>query len=233
MTNNFDLNKFNSFLDKASKTIACDTECQRLKTASELKYKYTEAKNNRVLAEPQYQIAKRNYYTYVAGQNGYNDILDKELNHEAKIMIETFNKLTDEEISKIKSQLQTYDGLLLNFRNVVDLYKKYKIENMKLFKELKNDTNDILTNDRKTFYEDQRNESLNDYYQYILLIIYIIVVICFIVFSLIYPSGFSYKFRIILILIFIALPFIATWILGKIIYAIYWFYDLLPKNVYR
>jgi len=233
MTNNFDLNKFNSFLDAASKTIACDSECQRLRTAQDLKTKYNQAKANLNLAEPQYQVAKSNYYTYTVGQGGYNEILENESNKKADDMVEKFNKIIDEEIAKIKSQLQTYNGLLINFRNVLDLYKKYKIENVKLFKQLKNETHDVLTNDRKTYYEDQENEILNDYYNYILLIIYIIVVICFIIFSLIYPSQFSFKIRLFLILLFVGLPFIATWILGKIIFMIYWLYDLLPKNVYK
>ena len=64
MANNFDLNNFNSFLDAASKTIACDSECQRLKTSEDLKSKYNKAKTNLNLAEPEYQIAKKNYYIY-------------------------------------------------------------------------------------------------------------------------------------------------------------------------
>jgi hypothetical protein len=123
--------------------------------------------------------------------------------------------------------------LLINFRNVFDLYKKYKTENVSLFKELKNETNDVLTNNRKTYYEDEENENLNKYYYYILLFIYIIVVFCFILFSLIYPSQTSFKARVLLILVFISLPFISPWILGKIIYIVYWLFGLLPKNVYK
>lgn len=232
MAKQFDINKFNSFLDKAQKAISCGPDCQREKTAAELKNKYNAAQSNLILAEPQYQAAKRNYYTYVSGQGGYNEMVEKELNKTADNMIIKFNEITDEEIAKIKSQIQIYDGLVLNFRNVVDLFKKYRIENNELFKELKNETNDILTNNRKTYYEDQENERLNSFYYYILLVIYIIVVICFIVFSLIYPSQTSLKSRIGLMILFIVLPFIATWIFGKIIYVIYWLFGLLPKNVY-
>jgi hypothetical protein len=232
MAKQFDINKFNSFLDKAQKAISCGPDCQREKTAQELKNKYNAAQSNLILAEPQYQAAKRNYYTYVSGQGGYNEMVENELNKKVDDMIVKFNEITDEEIAKINSQIQIYDGLLLNFRNVVDLFKKYKIENIALFKELKNETNDILTNNRKTYYEDQENERLNSFYYYILLVIYIIVVICFIVFSLIYPSQTSLKTRIGLMILFIALPFIGTWIFGKIIYIIYWLFGLLPKNVY-
>lgn len=233
MNKQFDINKFNSFLDKAQQAISCGPECQQQKTAEELKNKYNTAQSNLILAEPQYQAAKRNYYTYVSGENGYNEMIENELNKKADDMITKFKETTDEEIAKIKSQIQTYDGLLVNFRNVIDLYKQYKRENITLYKQIKDETNDVLTNDRKTYYEDQENENLNKYYHYILLIIYIIVVICFIVFSLFFPSQTSLKVRIILILLFIGLPFIATWLFGKFIYIVYWLFGLLPKNVYK
>lgn len=233
MNQQFDINKLNTFLDKAQSAISCGPECQKLMTAEELKMKYDKAQSNLVLAEPNYQLAKKNYYTYVSGESVYNEMMEEELANKADNMILKFNERTDEEVEKIKSQIVTYDGLVVNIRNVLDLFKQYKRENTKLFKEIKNKTNDVLTNDRKTYYEEQANDSLNGYYYYIFLTIYIIVVICFIVFSLIYPSQFSFKSRLIYIVIFILLPFVSTWILGKFVYIIYWLFSLLPTNVYK
>lgn len=233
MTNNFDLNKFNSFLNSAAETIACGPKCQQLKKAEQLKDNYLQAESNLTLAEPQFQIAKQNYYTYVSGQAGYNEMMEEEYSQKADMIVEKFKENYGEEITKIKSELATYNGLVINFRNVVDLYKNYKKENILLFKKLKDETNDVLTNERKTFYEDQQIDSLNKYYVYILWTIYVITVICFAIFSLVYPSQTSLLIRIFTLLIFIILPFISTWILGKIIQIIYWLYSLLPKNVYK
>jgi len=233
MSNQFDLNKFNSFLNDATQAISCNSECQRNKAAEKLKNNYLTAKANLHLAQPKYELAKQKYYTYVDGQSGYNEIIEKELQAKADLFDEKFKENYLLEKGKIQSQLQTYDGLLINFRNIVDLYKQYKKENIKLFKQLKDDTNDVLTNERKTYYEDQENGYLNLYYYYFLLIIYCIIVICFLVFSIIYPSAINWKIRVFLGLIFVILPFISTWILGKIIYLLYWLFDLLPKNVYK
>lgn len=232
MTNQFDLNKFNSFLDKATQAISCNSDCQKRQHEQKLKDKYLNARSNLSLAEPEFQLAKKNYYTYVSGENGYNEMIEEELSQAADLIIQTFKENYDDEIGKIKSQLETYNGLLLNLRNVVDLERKYKKENILLYKKLKEDTNDILTNERKTYYEDQQISSLNAYYYYILWIIYIVVVLCLIVFSLIYPSQSSFYTKILLIILFIILPFISTFILGKIIYIVYWLFGLLPKNVY-
>lgn len=233
MSNQFDLNKFNSFLNNATQAISCNSECQRNKAAENLKDKYLTAKSNLHLAQPQYELAKQKYYTYVDGQSGYNDMIEKELQKKADLVNEKFKENYRLEKDKIKSQLQTYDGVLINFRNIVDLYEQYKKENIKLFKELKDETNDVLTNERKTYYEDQENGYLNLYYYYFLLVIYCLIVICFLIFSIIYPSAINWKIRAFLGLIFVILPFISTWILGKIIYLLYWLFDLLPKNVYK
>jgi hypothetical protein len=232
MTNNFDIGKFNSFIQAASQQISCGSECQKEKKAKELKDKYLNAEANLSLAEPQYQISKKEYYSYVNGQDSYNQMLEEEESSRADKITEKINDKITTTINNINSLLQTYDGLLINFRNVLDLFRQYKKENRFLEQKLKDESNDVLINNRKTYYEDQNISSLNSIYYYILLIIYIIVVICFIIFSLIYPSTISLKIKLLLLVVFIALPFISTFILGKIIEFIYWIFNLLPKNVY-
>jgi len=234
MNINFDFNKLNLLLASFAKSITCGPECQRQRKSYELKNKYENAKTNLALADPEYELAKQNYYTYTYGKDGYDDILESEYTKEAEESARLYKKAYQEEISKIKSQLDTYNGLLINFDNVADLYKKYKKENVELFKELKNITNDVLTNQRKTYYKDQEIERSNGYSSYILLLtIYIIVVICFAIFSLMYPSQLSFLFRILLLCVFITLPFVSTWILGIIIQLVYWLFSFIPKNVYK
>jgi hypothetical protein len=160
-------------------------------------------------------------------------MIEDEYTQKADMIAQTFKENYDEEITKIKSELTTYNGLAINFSNVVDLYKNYKKENVLLFKKLKDESNDVLTNERKTYYEDQQNDVLNLYYYYFLVVIYCIVVISFLFFSLIYPSSVDWKIRLFLGLLFIILPFISTLIFGKIIQIVYWLYSLLPKNVYK
>lgn len=232
MTNNFDLDKFNSFIQAASQQVACGTECQRQKKIQQLKDNYLNAEANLKLSRPQYDIAKKEYYSYIDGQSGYNEMIESELSDKADQIAEKFNDKFNKKINNIKSLLQTYNGLLINFRNVLDLFKKYKKNNIFLAKKIKNNSNDILTNERKTYYEDQNIDSLNSVYYYVLLVIYIITVICFVIFSLIYPSQTSWKIKLLLFIVFLALPFISTFVLGKIIELIYWIFGLLPKNVY-
>lgn len=232
MSSQLDLNKFNAFLDAAAKTIACGPECQQQKKKDELKERYDTAEDNLTLAEPQYQIAKQQYYTFSAGQSGYEDMMETEYREKATTVLQSFSQTLDEALSKLNTQLDTYKGLLVNYRNVVDLQKQYQRENAKLFQQWKTNTHDILTNERKTFYEDQQIGVLNGYYQYFLWTAYVLTIACFAAFSLLYPSSFGLRSRIVILGALIALPFISTWLLGKVIQIVYWIIGLLPKNVY-
>lgn len=233
MTNHFDLNKLNAFLDSATEAISCGPECQTNKKAEQLKNVYVNAESNLLLAEPQYEIAKKNYFTFVKGEGQYNEMLENELKQKVDKILNNYNISFDEAIKNIKMQLDSYYGLEINYKNVVDLHQQYKKENRRLFEKLKKDTNDIVTNDRKTYYEDQQIELLNTYYSYLFWFVYVICVVFFIIFSLFYPTQTSFKSRILLIGLFFLLPFISTWLLGKLIQIVNLIFSLLPKNVYK
>jgi hypothetical protein len=174
-------------------------------------------------------LKQQNYVTFSSEKSPQ----EKKIEQEAEEIANETRKKFNEDAANIQTQIQTYKGIFLNYENVVDLYEKYKRENSELFIELKDETNDILTNERKTYYEDQQIDSLKFYYYYFLMTVYVICVISFGIFSLIYPSQITTTAKIVMFLILIALPFISTFILGIIIYLIYELYNLLPKNAYR
>jgi len=232
MSETFNFNYFNELMSKASEAILCNTECQKNKQEELLKQQYLNAKTNLVTASNKENIAEKNYIIFSKGESAYNDFLDNKLQEKAELISKKFLNNFNEESKKIKSNISSYEGILINFRNIVDLYLNYKKENIELFKELKEETNDILTNERKTYYEDQNIDRLKSFYSYFFIIIYILFVVCFVSFSFIFPSIYTWQTRLMLIIFFIILPFISTWIIGIIIYFLYEIYNFLPKNVY-
>jgi hypothetical protein len=232
MVKSFDMSKFNSFIQQASDTIMCNSDCQKQKETDKLKKAYEKAQETLASAPSQLQTAKQKYVVYTQGQTVYDELRDEELAGKATIIADAFKENFEKEVTKIQSQISSYNGLLMNYNNVLELLMKYKIENVELLKDIKKETNDVLTNERKTFYEDQNIGTLKFYYFYFLLSIYVICVICFCVFSLIYSSQTSWMLRLGIFFAFVALPFISTWILGMIIYLVYEGYKMLPKNVY-
>lgn len=233
MSNQFDVTKLKSILDLAKQTVACDADCMRDKVAQGLKEHYEKAKKNALLAEPDMEQARQQYVTFVSGKGTYQKLREKELINEAKNTVKQLSTKHAKEKSEIDTQIKTYNNLITHHKNSKDLLDKYVQENASMTRQLKTQSDHILINERKTFYEDQQNDQLNTYYYSILLILYIIIVCVFGVFSLKYPSTYSWKSRAFMLLFFATLPIISPWILGKIIQILYLVYSLLPKNVYH
>lgn len=227
------LGRFNSLIDQAAEAITCDANCQKQKKTEQLKQKYINAQSNLARGPEQLETARKNYVVYNKGEPAYNHLVEMELTKKATMIATFFENSFNEESKNVLYDVKTYSGLLSNLKNVFELYLKYKQENVKLTKKLKEETNDILTNERKTYYQDQGIDNLKFYYYYFLLIVYIICVILFGVFNFIYPSQMSGKIRAVILIILLILPFISTWILGKIVMMIYSIYGLLPTNVHK
>lgn len=226
-----DLSQFNSFIDSANNTISCDSDCKRKKRISSLKQKMMEAKSNIALAEPDYQLAVKNYLVYTKGETEYNDLMEQQYTSVANDLATTMHEQLAKTTADITQQIESYIGLLVNMQNVVDLYEQYKQENIALAKQLKEDATDIITNERKTYYEDQETE-WTSYVYYILLIVYIISAIGYVVFYLKTNIRMLSIWKIIKLCIVIVIPWLMKWFLRLLVMFVYWVAGLFPKNTY-
>jgi len=128
--------------------------------------------------------------------------------------------------------LSGYNGLYLNMNNVNELLVKYMKENKHLKDDISNVSSDILTNDRKTYYEEQSIDSLKYFYKWMKYIYaFIVVVYLFCIFLV--PSETSMKKEIFIFVLLCLYPFIILPIfrLLNIIYEKIMSY--MPKNVYK
>jgi len=230
--NNIDVNKLNAFLDTANQTLSCDSNCQEKKKISELKKKYLESKTNLLTAPNQVETSYKNYLTYTQGDSAYNEYLDNKLAEKADNIINIFQTNFSEAIKKASELYDTYSGLLLNFAHVVELYTNLLKENVLLELEVKNKTSDVLTNDRKTYYEDQSIESLHFYY-IVLMIIYIIFLLGFAVSIFMFPSSSSKSSLVAILVFFLIYPFICMRIFKFFIEIYNKIIGVLPTNVYK
>ena len=209
---------------------SCDEQCQFRKKAQTLREKCMEAKKYESVDEERALIACRNFYIYAHGKPAWEKHREEELNKKADEIIEKFKERIQKESKEVFQSIDSYNGLYQNVINVVDLYKKLKRENIILKKNIKTETSDALTSDRKTVYEEQGIEGLNFYY-YILLFIYIILLIVFLIAMVTFPSTVELKKKIGIFIGICLLPFISPLILSLIISMAYSIYDILPKNV--
>lgn len=157
-----------------------------------------------------------------------DDKLKEKVENIVSILKNNFNK----SLSETTDLLYSYNSLYLNLNNVLELLIKYLKETYNLEKDIKNTSSDILTNDRKTYYEEQSIDRLKTFYnwmKYLYILIKIIHLICIFVI----PTNLSIQKHILIFILLSLYPFIIdpifnllNWIYQKIV-------SIIPKNVYK
>jgi hypothetical protein len=229
---NFNINDFNNFLTKANETISCDQSCMEKEKSKQLEQNYLDSQTNVASAPEQLFTAKKEYITYTQGESGYNEYIDKELQNNAETITSSYQTKFNNSVERIKANIQVYDGLLINFNNVVDLYKKYKKENNDLEKKLKIKSSDTLTNDRKTYYEDQGVNRLKMYY-YFLLFVYLFIVFVFLLSVFLVKTDVKLSIRLLILFLLIIYPFVCYWFFNFLQKVFLHANSYFPNNVYK
>jgi len=232
MANTFNFNNFNSFLSKAAATIACGSECQKQRTSEQLKQNYLNSQTNLDSAPNQVQVAQQKYITFTQGQQAYNNLNTQQLEKQSQVESTNFQNNFNKEAAEIQLSIDTYSGLYINLQNVYDLFVNYKNENEELYKRLKDETSDTLTNARKTYYEDEGIDNLQFWYYYVLLTFYVIFALSFGILSFIYPSQINWKYRLAIFIGLLVLPFLSTFLLDLFLSILNYIYGFMPKNVH-
>ena len=222
---------FNTLLDRANEINTCDTQCQFLKKSAELKEKYTQSIQNKKTSSQQVEEAQQNYIIFTKGQPVYDDVLDDELKKKALKIGKHIETLLGKETKKIVIDIHSFNAILLNYKNLIDLYKKYKVENLRLKKKIKEEGNDILTNERKTFYENQGQTTLDTFF-YVLTVLYIVSLVAFLIFVFAFPSDLKLVLKLGIFAGLIVFYFVSPYILSFIISILHLIYNAVPKNVH-
>ena len=115
------LDKLNSLISQASDTISCDANCQQQRKADQLKQKYLDAQTNLASAPNQLNTAQKNYLVFTQGLGGYNDANESELRAKAQAIADAFEQNFYDQEAAVNTQIDTYDGLRVNFENIFDL----------------------------------------------------------------------------------------------------------------
>jgi hypothetical protein len=221
-------NKFNDFLSNASKMVSCGpgSECQKQEVSSALEQKYLDAQLNVDVGPLKLQTAKKNYYIYKDGRHSYNTMIEKELTQKANTITNVITEKFNEEIENANIMNSYYNTIQKNSENTIELYDEYLKKNKELNALIKASHGDVLTNDRKTYYETEANERLDMWHNLFLTVYYILVAaFCFAMFFS--PNNFSLPKKIIMIVLLIIYPFV----IHKIVVPIYnYFNTTILKN---
>jgi hypothetical protein len=230
-TNARQVNNLNNLIAQSQATLACGPTCQKIKKTEELKQKYIDAQTNVISAPDQLFSAQKNFILFSQGVGTYNEIIEKDLTNKANKIASAINAEFEKNIENAENLTATYGTLESQNDYMQDLRNKYILENTRMKEEINGIFNDIVTNDRKTYYQDQNMTRVNGWYN-LYTIIYVIMMIAFLIFIFLVDSKYSLKIKILVFLIFCGYPWfskpIAVWIIARGQHIA----SLLPKNIY-
>ena len=229
---NSTVNNLNQFINNANGVLTCNEECQQEKQSAQLLQNYNNALNNLQTGPSQVQSAQQQYITYTQGTGAYQQTQTTNLQNTASQLATEYQKKFNEEIKNANIKLNSYSGLVINYSNILDLNQQYITENIELNNDIKYSTSDTLTNDRKTYYENQAIESLQSYAWFFNLV-YIIIVVSYCISAFFVTSYYPFKYRLTVLIILIIYPFISLWLSLKCIEFYNFIISLLPKNQYK
>ena len=224
------IGNINSLLSQYQDQASCGPECQKERKLESLRDKYLDAQNNIEQGPEKLNEAIKNYYTYAEGEGAYEDYLERKYAHTANKIGTEMIKQFHESVNEVDHLNDGYNSVFINSRHIVELYKNILRENRVLEKELKENSNTVLTNDRKSFYENEGITGLsnwNNTYRWIYFFAFISLVI-----SMFFITSIGFFKKILIILLFVIYPFVTQnvvlWFVGIVKYI----YSLFPRNVY-
>jgi len=127
--------------------------------------------------------------------------------------------------------LNEYQNNLTNFDNLKDTYTLYDKENIDLMAKMESNDSNIITNYRKTYYEQQGISNLDFYYD-VLFYIYTFVFFAIIISLFSSQSYFSVTTNLIILTILILYPYFSTIIFYYIMELFSQVNDLVPTDIY-
>ena len=222
----------NQLLELSSQELICGPDCQQQKISTELKQKYLDAQTNLQTAPINLENTKKNYYVYAEGIPFYNNMLEEELQQQANKISTLVSENFDSEISDANVMNLYLNTALINSKYTTELLENYLEKNKNLKLQLKERYGDILTNDRKTYYETDALNTLTFWYKlfwYIYYVLVIILVLVFIFSSIDLPKMTKIIISILVIFYTYYIDYVVRWVYGlwKLLIS------RLPKNVYN
>jgi hypothetical protein len=171
--------KINNLLQLATNYTECDETCQKTKKTRELHQKYLDSQTNLKNAPDTLEKNKKKYYVYTHGTEYYDDLRNKELEENATNIVQ---QLRDEFNSQIKTAL-SLNSILVTTDPESNCLDQYPIIQDKLNYELDKKSNEMLVNNRETYYDTQSIDNLKLWKKFLLFVYYfaliVFLILCF------------------------------------------------------
>lgn len=200
------LNKLNSAIASVNQSVLCGPACQSQQRDETLHRAYLDAKSNVENAPNELQLAEKEYYVNVKGEQYYDDLLEKRYNSEAQNGKVTRTNKYKALIKQLKILNQDYDIGVINLKQLILLRNKLIKENVFLKNKIEKNISSILTNDRQTYYEVQQIDTVSMWTN-LFHVFYWLVFICFAIIHLVVKKKYMNIYIWLKLIGLVLLPF--------------------------
>lgn len=227
------IEQVNDALAKSESSLTCGPDCQAQQSIQTLRQIYLDAQLNLQTAPTTLSVAEKNYLVSTLGESGYSDYMTTRYSVQASQIGDKITSSFEKVATESTKLSDIYETLYTNYDYLEDLYNNYTTVNTALKTDINNATGDVVTSDRKTYYESQNYSYLKNWY-IVYKFVYIVIIIIFIIFLFVRKSEYSFVSRVFILILFILYPIYITqsvfWIWNKVILRIW---ELLPSNIYK
>ena len=173
------------------------TQCAIDKENKGLEEAYLNAQSNFDSAPIQLANAKRAYQVATLGAAGADKALENEYTLEATSNIEQLDDEFQKNLEYAKEINDTLESSVNNEAHTDELIEKYAQENEEIRLELKKNISDVVTSDRKTYYEDDQYNNIQKWTK-LWNIIYYVIVLLFAIMILMEKSCYSFVIKLLI-----------------------------------
>jgi hypothetical protein len=227
-------NQLNNLLEISANSLTCGPSCQREKNLKTLQQNYLDAQTAVQTAPLHLEDSKKQYITLKDGEAAYNRMRLAELEKEADGLISKIKQTFEEQIKHTIVLTRYLDTELTNSQNTEELLEDVTATDMFLGEKIKDKMSQVVTNDRKSYYETQELDRLNMWSSIFTTIYFILLIVLTI--EIAFSDTLRLPVKFIILLVLYLYPFVinsVVLLLYKLIAAvgksIYFFF---PKNAY-
>jgi hypothetical protein len=222
------MNKLNGMLTNLQSLMVCDTECRRRNHADLLKKNWLDAKAQKESIDTNIEDAERNYFSFIEGDFGYNQVLLERFKKSAEINKNESLNTHSKFMKTMNTLLASYKSLFDTYDNVIKLEEIKKEENNRLTLKIDNTISEIQTNDRKVVYEEWDTNQLNTSHTVIYYAYYIFLVLFVIYGPLFREKMYKNVLYVLSIILLFILPFLINRLSILIIHIYKKGFNILP-----
>jgi hypothetical protein len=224
--------KLNALLEQSASALSCGPTCQSLKVGDELKQKYLDAQTNLQTAPIRLEQTKKNYYVFTEGKPYYDNMLEEQLKEKSEKIGDLIAENFNEEVTNAETMNGLYNTDIVNSKNTKELYQEYLIKNKEMEVTIRDSHGDVLTNDRKTYYETSALDGLLNWYNILWYIFYVLAAV-YVIGIFFVSNQTSMIVKIVSCVLLVFFPYYINYLVKGVYNFFKSIYAQFPKSVYN